>query len=100
MSNPQHAQTEPGYGNGNGHHAVEFGLTTAPFPASRKIYVDGSLPGVRVPMREISLSPTRSANGGPLTPNEPVTVYDTSGPYTDSSVTIDIRKGLATHRLA
>ncbi len=100
MSNPQHAQTGPGYGNGNGHHPAEFGLTTAPFPASRKIYVDGSLPGVRVPMREISLSPTRSANGGPLTPNEPVTVYDTSGPYTDSSVTIDIRKGLATHRLA
>ncbi|HBR52167.1 MAG TPA: phosphomethylpyrimidine synthase ThiC, partial [Nitrospira sp.] len=70
-------------------------LTTAPFPASRKVYVAGTHPGVHVPMREISLSPTKSMNGGAPTPNQPVTVYDTSGPYTDPSVTIDVRAGLA-----
>ena len=70
-------------------------LTTAPFPASRKIHVSGAHPGVRVPMREISLSPTKSMNGGTPTPNEPITIYDTSGPYTDPSVTIDARAGLA-----
>jgi phosphomethylpyrimidine synthase len=62
-----------------------------PFPASRKIYVDGPN-GIRVPMREISLSATRSEAG--LTPNAPVTVYDTSGPYTDPDVQIDLLKGL------
>ncbi|MDP3090159.1 MAG: phosphomethylpyrimidine synthase ThiC [Nitrospira sp.] len=70
-------------------------MTTAPFPASRKIHVSGAHPGVRVPMREISLSPTKSMNGGAPTPNEPITIYDTSGPYTDLSVTIDARAGLA-----
>ncbi|MEQ1628139.1 MAG: phosphomethylpyrimidine synthase ThiC [Nitrospira sp.] len=70
-------------------------LTTAPFPASRKIHVSGAHPGVRVPMREISLNPTKSMNGGAPTPNEPITIYDTSGPYTDPSVTIDARAGLA-----
>ncbi len=70
-------------------------LTTAPFPASRKIHVSGAHPGVRVPMREISLSQTKSMNGGAPTPNEPITIYDTSGPYTDPSVTIDARAGLA-----
>ena len=70
-------------------------LTTAPFPASRKIHVTGAHPGVRVPMREISLSPTKSMNGGAPVPNEPITIYDTSGPYTDPSVTIDARAGLA-----
>ena len=70
-------------------------LTTAPFPASRKIHVTGAHPGVRVPMREISLSPTKSMNGGAPVPNEPITIYDTSGPYADPSVTIDARAGLA-----
>ena len=70
-------------------------LTTAPFPASQKIHVTGAHPGVRVPMREISLSPTKSMNGGAPVPNEPITIYDTSGPYTDPSVTIDARAGLA-----
>ena len=56
-------------------------------PASRKIYHSGSLhAGLRVPMREIALHPT---SGEP-----PHTVYDTSGPYTDPSVTIDIERGL------
>ncbi len=64
-----------------------------PFPASRKIHVAGKLPGVQVPFREISLSPTRDFAGN-LTANEPVVLYDTSGPYTDPAVTIDVAKGL------
>jgi len=81
--------------NGNEKAAAGPVLTTAPFPASKKVYVTGTESGVRVPMREISLTPTKSMNGGTPTPNEPVTVYDTSGPYTDPSVKIDIRSGLA-----
>ncbi|MFM8540718.1 MAG: phosphomethylpyrimidine synthase ThiC [Nitrospira sp.] len=80
-------------GNGSG-HTPTASLTTTPFPASRKVHVDGTR-GVRVPMREISLTPTRSTNGGAPVPNSPVTVYDTSGPYTDPAATIDARKGLA-----
>ncbi|HWM89216.1 MAG TPA: phosphomethylpyrimidine synthase ThiC [Thermoanaerobaculia bacterium] len=63
-------------------------LTTEPFPNSRKIHVEGSRPGVRVPMREIRLSPTRTVE------NPPVTVYDTSGPYTDPDAEIDLQAGL------
>jgi len=62
-------------------------ITTGPLPASRKIYVDGTLhPDVRVPMREISLHETAK--------EPPVVVYDTSGPYTDPAETIDIEAGL------
>ncbi len=63
-----------------------------PFPNSRKIYVEGSRPDIRVPMREISLTDTITDKGAEA--NLPVTVYDTSGPYTDPNVSIDIRKGL------
>ncbi|MDH5564683.1 MAG: hypothetical protein OEY91_13810, partial [Nitrospirota bacterium] len=66
-------------------------LTTEPFPASRKVYVTGSHPSIQVPMREISLTPTQGPNGVPPTPNPPVTVYDPSGPYTDSDVLINVR---------
>jgi phosphomethylpyrimidine synthase len=83
---------------GNGKKATAPTLTTDPFPASRKVFVEGTRPDVRVPMREISLTPTKSMNGAPPTPNEPVMVYDTSGPYTDPSVKIDIRSGLAAAR--
>ncbi|HEY8022480.1 MAG TPA: phosphomethylpyrimidine synthase ThiC, partial [Thermoanaerobaculia bacterium] len=65
----------------------------APFPASRKIHVEGRLPGVRVPMREISLAPTHTSRGEEENP--PVVVYDTSGPYSDPAVAIDLRRGLA-----
>ncbi|MBT3306707.1 MAG: phosphomethylpyrimidine synthase ThiC, partial [Alphaproteobacteria bacterium] len=62
-------------------------ITTGPLPASRKIYVEGTLhPDVRVPMREISLHETAK--------EPPVTVYDTSGPYTDPTRSIDIEAGL------
>ena len=67
-----------------------------PFPASKKIYVEGSHPDIKVPMREVTLTST------PLDPddltklekNPPVRIYDTSGPYTDPSIIIDIKKGL------
>ncbi|MBD0315460.1 MAG: phosphomethylpyrimidine synthase ThiC [Nitrospiraceae bacterium] len=85
----------PGSANGNGVGIPTSSLSTTPFPASHKVYVEGSLPGVRVPMREIQLTPTRSMNGGGATVNAPVTVYDTSGPYTDPGVAIDVRSGLA-----
>jgi phosphomethylpyrimidine synthase len=65
---------------------------TQPFAKSRKIYVEGSRPDIRVPFREISLSDTPSAFGAEKNP--PVVVYDTSGPYTDPDVKIDIRNGL------
>jgi phosphomethylpyrimidine synthase len=68
-------------------------FTPEPFPNSTRIHVEGSQPGVRVPMREIRLSPTRTA-AGQIVPNPPVTVYDTSGPYTDPDAHIDLRHGL------
>ena len=59
--------------------------TRTPLPGSTKVHVPGTLhEGVRVPMRKISLTP----------PNEALPVYDTSGPYTDPSVSIDLKKGL------
>jgi phosphomethylpyrimidine synthase len=70
------------------------------FPASTKVYVEGSRTDIRVPMREIALSPTRTAPGGPvLSENPPLRVYDTSGPYTDSAVSLDVREGLPALRL-
>ncbi|PKB23616.1 phosphomethylpyrimidine synthase ThiC [Janthinobacterium sp. 64] len=69
----------------------------APLPNSRKIYVEGSRPDIRVPMREISQSDTEASFGGEKNP--PIYVYDTSGPYTDPDVNIDIRSGLDTPRL-
>jgi len=69
-----------------------------PFPRSQKVYVQGSRPDIRVPMREISLDVTPTDFGGEI--NAPVMVYDTSGPYTDPNVTIDVRQGLADVRSA
>jgi len=94
MSKSRSSQKGPGNGNGSGIPV----FATRSFPASRKVYVKGAQPGVRVPMREISLTSTRAANGGASSPNAPVTVYDTSGPYTDPNVKIDIRSGLGPQR--
>jgi phosphomethylpyrimidine synthase len=63
-----------------------------PIPGSRKIHVAGSRPDLRVPMREIVLSRTPTLFGGE--DNPPVTVYDTSGPYTDPDARIDLAAGL------
>ncbi len=62
-------------------------LTREPFPASTKSYLIGSRPDLRVPVRDIALT-----NG------EQVSVYDTSGPYTDPTAEIDVRRGLASVR--
>ncbi len=74
-------------------------ITTGPLPASRKIYVPGSQPSLRVPMREISQTPTRERMSGELVENPPIVVYDTSGPYSDPDANIDIRRGLEPLRL-
>jgi hypothetical protein len=62
-------------------------------PNSRRVYVDGELPGVRVPFREITQSPSRNFDGS-LVPNPPVRVYDTSGPWGDPAERSDVREGL------
>ncbi|WP_339925185.1 phosphomethylpyrimidine synthase ThiC [uncultured Cyclobacterium sp.] len=70
-------------------------ISRAPFPNSEKSYVSGELhPDIKVPMRKIFLSDTVDKFNGKVEKNEPVLVYDTSGPYTDPSVEIDVRKGL------
>ena len=67
----------------------------APLPASQKIYVQGSRADIRVPMREITQSETPSSfSPEGAEKNPPLAVYDTSGPYTDPTATIDIRRGL------
>ena len=69
-----------------------------PLPNSRKIYITGSRPDIRVPMREISQDDTPTAFGGEKNP--PIYVYDCSGPYSDPAVKIDIRSGLPALRAA
>jgi phosphomethylpyrimidine synthase len=69
-----------------------------PLPGSRKVYVHGSRPDIRVPLREISQSDTPASLGSEANPR--VHVYDTSGPYTDPDARIDIRNGLPALRAA
>jgi len=70
-------------------------ISTKPFPNSKKIYVSGKIhPQINVAMREISLDDTTDSFTGKKIPNQPVTVYDTSGPYTDPSKQINIHDGL------
>jgi phosphomethylpyrimidine synthase len=66
---------------------------TQPFPGSQKVYVQGSRPDLRVGMREIRQADTAASFGAETNP--PITVYDTSGPYTDPDAGIDLLKGLA-----
>ncbi|MHB1105666.1 MAG: phosphomethylpyrimidine synthase ThiC [Lutibacter sp.] len=71
------------------------GITRNPFPNSKKIYVSGQIhPQIKVAMREILLSDTTDSLTGKKTKNEPVTVYDTSGPYTDPNKNINVHKGI------
>ncbi|MBX7113979.1 MAG: phosphomethylpyrimidine synthase ThiC [Myxococcaceae bacterium] len=71
------------------------GISRAPLPASAKQYVlSPRFPDMRVPVRVVTLSPTHHA-GGKEEANAPIALYDTSGPYTDPSASIDLRKGLA-----
>ncbi|MGY1408301.1 phosphomethylpyrimidine synthase ThiC [Luteimonas sp. A611] len=66
---------------------------TRPIPGSRKVFVHAANPDVRVPMREIAQTRTPSLFGGE--DNPPITVYDTSGPYTDPEARIDLSAGLS-----
>ena len=68
-------------------------ISQTPFPNSKKIYVEGTLFPIRVAMREITLSDTKLSQGG-TEENPPITVYDTSGAYTDELLDINIKKGL------
>ena len=65
---------------------------TRPFTGSRKIYIQGSRPDIRVPMREIIQDDTETNDG--IEKNPPIPVYDTSGIYTDPDAQIDLLKGL------
>ena len=71
-------------------------IDVSSYPNSEKVYVSGKMPGVRVGMRKIHQYPTVKIENGKRVeyPNEDITVYDTSGPYTDPSVKIDMNKGL------
>ncbi|NOU51043.1 phosphomethylpyrimidine synthase ThiC [Pseudoalteromonas sp. JBTF-M23] len=74
-----------------------YNLTGQPFPSSHKVYVEGEYLGVRVGMREITLSDSfvGGTEDNPVyEQNDPVRVYDTSGPYTDPDFKLDVRKGL------
>src|SRR5688572_31212637 len=97
---PAEQQPEPPRSEVESEIASEIGrkgaatVTTGPLPGSRKVYVEGRLhPELRVPMREIVLSPTAERRGGELRvggSNPPLLVYDTSGPYTDEAAAIDV----------
>lgn len=65
---------------------------SAAFPGSSKVYVEGSRPDIRVPMREVALTPTSGRFGNEA--NEPVRLYDTSGPYTDPAQRVKVGEGL------
>jgi phosphomethylpyrimidine synthase len=70
-------------------------ITRKPFPNSKKVYVAGKIhPQISVAMREILLSNTTDSRTKKKTPNQPITVYDTSGPYTDPNKKIDVHIGI------
>jgi len=69
---------------------------TGPISGSEKVYIPGSRPDIQVPMRKINLTDSQSKTGPQ--PNPPLYVYDTSGPYTDPSHTVDVRAGLPSVR--
>lgn len=71
----------------------QHSISQTPFPNSTKVYIKGAIYPIEVAMREISLSDTKLSNGG-TEQNPPITIYDTSGPYTDPHIAIDIRKGI------
>lgn len=68
-------------------------ITQGGFPSSKKVYVKGKIHNIEVAMREITLADTKDKDGN-IIKNDPVTVYDTSGPYTDENISVDVKKGL------
>jgi phosphomethylpyrimidine synthase len=78
-------------------HETAGSVGTQLFPNSTRVYVEGSRPDIRVPMREIKLAPTRLPSGE-MEENEPVRVYDTSGPWGDPEFHRDCERGLPSVR--
>ncbi|MCS6816764.1 MAG: phosphomethylpyrimidine synthase ThiC [Blastocatellia bacterium] len=74
-------------------------LRIPPFPASRKVYIQGTRPDIRVPVREVRLTPTIGRDGT-RQENPPIYLYDTTGPYTDPLVEVSVREGLPPIRWA
>ena len=70
-------------------------ISRTPLPASEKIYLSGKIHDIKVPMREILLRDLKTSKNQTTEQNESICVYDTSGPYTDPNVDIDIKKGLS-----
>ncbi len=69
-------------------------ITQEPIPGSIKTYItDANYPGIEVPMRKITLADTKDRKGRTY-PNAPLYVYDTSGPYTDPNIEVDVQKGI------
>lgn len=77
-------------------YAPTQGVKVDPYPSSEKVYIQGSSPDIQVPMRKITLADTPAQFGNEK--NAPLFVYDTSGVYTDPSVSTDLHKGLAAIR--
>jgi phosphomethylpyrimidine synthase len=86
-------------GNHSSNGSSSDSETNYKFPKAQRVYIQGSRPDLRVPVREISLHDTRNALNI-AEPNEPVTVYETSGPWGDPEVTCDVRDGLPALRRA
>src|SRR4029453_2893934 len=84
--------------NGTQRHRARGNRAEASQLGSRKVYVLGSTPEMRVPMREVTLSATRTPTGQ-MEANPPIRLYDTSGPYTDPTFTPELRQGLPAQRL-
>ncbi len=72
---------------------AKLSIKAEAYPGSEKVYVEGKLHPIKVGMRQIKLSDTVDLDGN-HTPNDPITVYDTSGPYSDLNAEIDLQKGL------
>jgi phosphomethylpyrimidine synthase len=84
--------------NGTQRHRARENGANAGQLGSRKVYVPGSTPEMRIPMREVTLTPTRTPTGQ-MEVNPPLRLYDTSGPYTDPTFTPNLRHGLPPLRL-
>jgi phosphomethylpyrimidine synthase len=69
-------------------------ITRTPFPASKKVFVKGKIHDINVAMREVTLEDTQDKFNNTTTKNQPITLYDTSGPYTDPNAKVDVKKGL------
>src|SRR5690606_20789581 len=75
-----------------------MGNPMTPLPGGKKVYVTGSRPDLRVPMREVALTPAKGPAGEEIL--EPVRLYDSSGPYTDPEQRVSTERGLPPLRAA